>query len=90
MTDPADRHFPITIVQDRYGGVYSGGKWLALSIADKLENGSYRIVRMLEGGPHGEDGDAMAFWSNPPEWIAVGNSPDEALAALLRTNTPSR
>jgi len=77
-----DSHFPIAVIEDRYGGVYSGGKWLAISCADRMENGAYRIIRCLEDGPHGDDTDAMMFWGTPPDWIAVGDTPDEAVRKL--------
>jgi hypothetical protein len=77
MSEHAD-HYPTAIVQDRYNGCYSGGAWLAIAAADRLENGAYRIIRYLEGGPHGDDSDAQDFWANPPPWIAAGRSPDEA------------
>jgi hypothetical protein len=38
---------------------------------------------VLEGGPSGGDTEAMLLWDNPPEWIAVGDTPGEAVAALL-------
>lgn len=85
MTDEMSEtfeHFPIVVVQDRYGGAYSRGKWLAISEADRLENGAYRIIRCLENGPHGDDSDAAEFWANPPTWIAVGQTPDEAVHKL--------
>lgn len=75
-------HWPIAIIEDRYGGTYSGGEWLAIAEADAVENGAYRVVRVLEGGPHSGDTEAMLFWTNPPKWIAVGNTPNEARAAL--------
>lgn len=75
--------YPIAIVEDRYSGVYSRGKWLAVNGADTLDNGCYRIIRTLEQGPHGDDTDAMIFWAEPPDWIASGNTPDQALANLM-------
>jgi hypothetical protein len=83
-----DADYPIAVVQDRYGGTYSGGEWLAISKADKLENGAFRIIRALEFGPHGDDGNAMDFWHEPPDWIAVGNTPDEAVANLRNKVRP--
>ena len=74
--------FPVAVIQDRYSGVYSGGEWLAINCADHLENGAYRIVRCLEGDPHGDDVEAMTFWKNPPDWIAAGRTPEEAIAKL--------
>lgn len=81
MTDRSDL-FPISIIEDRYGGCYAGGAWLAIAGADHLENGAYRVVRCLEDGPHGDDVDAKLFWTNPPPWIAVGSTPAEALERL--------
>lgn len=76
--------WPIAVVQDRYGGCYSGGAWLAISVADRLENGAYRVVRCLEGGPSDGDVEAREFWTDPPSWIAAGTTPDEAVKALLK------
>jgi predicted RNase H-like HicB family nuclease len=77
------KQWPVAIIEDRYGGVYSGGSWLAISEATyRLGRHLTRVTWCLEDGPHGDDGDAMEFWSDPPEWIAVGNSPDAALAKL--------
>jgi hypothetical protein len=87
MTSEKHIH-PIAIIEDRYSGVYSDGRWLALNGADTLDNGCYRIVRTLENGPHGDDGDAMAFWVDPPNWIASGNTPDQALANLIAKLAP--
>jgi hypothetical protein len=78
----ADPDFPILVLQNRYTGTYSGGERLAISEADRLENGAFQIIRALESGPHGDDGDAMDFWYDPPDWIAVGKTPDEAVANL--------
>lgn len=74
--------YPVVIIEDRYGGGYSGGKWLAIDAAEAMENGSYRIIRIIEGGPHGSDTEAMMFWKAPPDWITVGDFPNDALAAL--------
>ncbi|MCS6758847.1 MAG: hypothetical protein MO852_07295 [Candidatus Devosia euplotis] len=71
------------IMQDRYGGIYSGGEWLAVQQAKRLENGAYRVVRALEGA-YDDDVEAREFWKNPPTWIAVGNTLDQALAALQK------
>jgi len=76
--------YPIAIVQDRYSGVYSGGTWLAVARADLLHEERSRIDFVLSDGPHGDDSEAAEFWAAPPDWIAVGDSPQEALDALLR------
>lgn len=82
------RIHPVAILEDRYGGCYSRGAWLAVNGADTLENGCYRIIRTLEGGPCGDDCDAALFWGDPPDWIAAGATPDEALSNLLAKLTP--
>jgi hypothetical protein len=76
--------YPVVVIQDRYGGVYSKGEWLAISEADRRDDQRYaRAMEMLEGGPSGSDTDAMAFWMSPPDWIAVGPTPDEAVRKLV-------
>jgi hypothetical protein len=79
--------FPIAIVEDRYMGTYSKGQWLAIANADTLDAdrlGQFsRVQFCLNGeGPNGDDIDAMIFWESPPEWIAAGSTPDEAVANL--------
>jgi hypothetical protein len=74
MIDSDIDTYPIAVIEDRYQGTYSNGKWLAISCADYLENGAYRVVRCLEDGPHGDDTEAQMFWSDPPHWIASGDS----------------
>lgn len=81
-----DRAWPIVILQDRYGGTYSGGAWLAIASADTVEPnamGASRIACCMAVGPHGPNPLAMAFWMFPPPWIAAGASPNEAAIALL-------
>jgi hypothetical protein len=78
------RTYPIAIVQDRYTGVYSGGTWLAISKADSPHYGQSRANFVLNEGPHGDDSEAAEFWADPPDWIAVGDSPQEALDRLLQ------
>jgi hypothetical protein len=80
------RTFPIAIIVDCYGGVYSGGAWLAVSCADAMDNGAYRIIRCLEDGPHGDDVEASQFLSNPPPWIVSADTPDRALRKLQDIN----
>lgn len=83
-------HGPIALIEDRYFGTYSKGRWLAVSEADLPFEGTTRAGYVLgEDGPHGQDCDAMVFWMDPPAWIAVGDTPDEALAAI-RSREPVR
>lgn len=81
-----DVTYPIAVVEDRYSGTYSGGRWLAIAAADAFENGLTRVAFCVEDGPgpSGQDGDAMAFWSEPPAWIAVGNTADAAIENLRK------
>lgn len=82
--------YPVVIVEDRYGGAYSGGRWLAVASADTVcaeaDTLIDRAAFVLDEGPSGADGDAMMFWADPPAWIAVGATPDEALNALHKAN----
>jgi len=76
---------PIVLIQDRYGGCYSGGPWLALvQASEQVDSVNNRAQFCLKGfdGPYGGDVEAAQFWSDPPSWIAVGSTPDEALSAL--------
>ncbi len=79
--------FPVTIVQARYGRTYSGGEWLAVANSDgQIDISNFHVISRIEyimdDGPGGGDTDAMEFWADPPDWIAVGNTPGEALKAL--------
>jgi hypothetical protein len=81
--------FPIVILQDRYGGSYSKGAWLAIACADEPELTTpagilNRAEFCLSAGPFDGDIEAREFWDKPPPWIAVGNTPDGALANLKR------
>lgn len=84
-------HYPVVVVEDRYGGTYSRGTWLAIAEADQLKSGKTRATFVLEDekGPSGGDVEAMWFWHAPPGWIAVGNSPDDAVSNLRRGVRPT-
>jgi hypothetical protein len=93
VTDTLLDGYPIAIVEDRYSGAYSEGTWLAVAKANLSHGGQSRVDFVLTSGPHGEDRDAAEFWAAPPRWIAVGNSPQEALDHLLQvimSATPER
>jgi hypothetical protein len=75
-------------------GVYAGGPWFAVAKADKKARGRSRISDLLDDdsdhGPWGSDVAAMKLWTDPPDWISVGATPDEALKNLLETeNKPA-
>lgn len=87
MPGNLDRLFPVAIVTDRYHGTYSGGLWWAVALADapfdEIELEPTRLAHCLDDGPNGTDHEALAFWAKRPRWIAVGNTPTEAMEALL-------
>ena len=70
------QQWPTSIVRDRYGGIYSGGVWVAwpLSPSD------------LPTEPSDEDVPCRAFWlehrSAPTVPVGLGDTPDEALSQL--------
>lgn len=69
---------PVAIFQDRYGGQYSGGPWVAVANWDRPE-------RQREyAAADGNDFDAAGFWQHHPVWAAPGDSPISALSQLLR------
>lgn len=78
--------YPITIVQDRYGGTYSRGQWLAIAQGSKIDEGKEisRVQYCLSDGPHGGDPDAMGFWASEPDWIASGALPEHAMERLIK------
>jgi hypothetical protein len=85
--------YPIAVISDRYGGVYSGGKWIAVAGLSRGGMGE-AVLKMLsyEGdierdlSPWGSDTCAGDFWCDPPKWIAVGDTPEQAINALKAKN----
>ena len=85
MEDPV-KYYPIAIIQDRYGGIYSGGRWLAIANSNLPVGNMSRVDFVLcdDGvGPSGCDDEAMEYWKAPDDWIAAGGTPDEAMKNLL-------
>jgi hypothetical protein len=84
-----ERHaYPLAVIEDRYGGSYAGGDWIAIACANEPELGG-KIIALLNAedgveGPWSDDVSAMCFWKEPPEFVAVGQTPDSAIAALLK------
>ncbi len=75
--------YPLTIIADRYTGVYSGGRFTAWNMYH------YELPKEIED----EDSECMSFWQNKKhndlknEWgeqviVGVGNSPQEAMLDL--------
>ena len=94
-TDLELDQYPVVIIEDRYNGAYSGGRWIAIANANRTEFGLRpceqqvgdmdRATYLLEEygtGPHGGDPEAAAFWLNAPDWMAVGDTPDQAMMNL--------
>ncbi|CAN5236672.1 hypothetical protein BH09PSE1_BH09PSE1_06860 [soil metagenome] len=79
-------HWPIAVFEDRYEGCYSRGRWLAVSKADELIGGEKRASWVLGNGPFGGDTEAMRFWDGAPNWIAAGDTPEQAVKHLLDQN----
>ena len=69
--------YPIIVFQSRYGGIYEGGEWFAIS---GFENMSSDLNDYFEG----DDCDAVDFWEKEHTFpIAVGKTPNEAVNSLL-------
>lgn len=84
--------YPMAVIVDRYGGTYSGGRWIAIAGLSAGGQGS-EALKLLNcepdtptASPWGDDGQAGDFWADPPKWIAVGDTPDAAIAALKAKN----
>ena len=78
--------YPLTIMRDRYGGVYSEGQFLAFN----------DYFHHLPKDIAGSDGDCLTFWLafeqgkslnyfNQPIFCGKGSSPTKALNNLLKT-----
>ncbi len=67
--------YPLTIIKDRYTGVYSHGKYTAWNIS--FEDIPYAI--------DDEDTECRSFWySNENACIGLGDTPEDALEDLIR------
>lgn len=66
-------HYPVTILNDRYHGCYSGAEWLAFPL-DRED---------VPEDVCGEDEEEMWFWDNFEEIVGKGNTPDSAYKDLL-------
>lgn len=79
-----DKIYPITIISDRYSGTYSGGEWTAWAL-DPWN---------LPDGIFDSDVECAVAWRNLKEdrkrgklAFGVGNTPEEALRDLVRSNS---
>ena len=66
--------YPLTITADRFGGTYSGGRYLAFPLEP----------RDMPEGASAEDVACAMFWSRYREPVGRGNTPGAALQDLLR------
>ena len=68
--------YPLTIINDRYGGVYSGGKYTAWKL----------YYNQIPGGVDGDDISCSNFWGdneqNETYVVGLGKTPDESLEDL--------
>jgi len=65
--------WPIAVVQDRYMGTYTGGRWVAIPDSDRVD---------FETGVWGSDSEAMVWAVGNKNAYGVGDTPDLALADL--------
>jgi hypothetical protein len=66
--------YPIVICQSRYGGVYEGGEWFCIPRCESIPEDAVD-----------EDCVCVDFWhSDASSHIGVGDSPNEALLAMLQ------
>jgi len=66
---------PITIIEDRYNGTYTGFQWISFNLNDD------EVPQEVSGSDlvHAE------FWTKNTIVVGMGNTPDEAVEEL-RTN----
>lgn len=69
-----ERHYPATIVNDRYSGTYSGGEWLAFPLD------YWNVPDEVDGG----DIECMLFWDTYDGVVGKGNTPQGAMEDLIR------
>ena len=65
--------YPLTIVLDRYGGVYSGGKYLAYN---------KHPFEIKDGDEFADDVSCAMFWGEEHQ-IGVGDTPEKAINHLM-------
>ena len=76
--------YPLTILSDRYSGVFSGGTFTAWNreadtIPDDVSDGDCEAIDFWEGYYEGYD-DIKYEW----DVIGVGNTPNDAVEDLIR------
>lgn len=64
--------YPLTILKDRYGGIYSGGDYLAFPLEPNN----------LPYGYAASEVTCVSFWKDYSEPVGKGNTPEEASVIL--------
>lgn len=65
--------YPITIIKDRYSGIYRKGAWIAF----------FKNCNELPNEAFSDDSEAANnFWLENREVVGIGNSPDDAYCDL--------
>lgn len=72
--------FPVVIVEDRYGGLYTGHKWIAFPQFDE----DYKYSETLEDGVWGDDLEALDWAINNRGKYWGGDTPQEAVDNLYK------
>ena len=67
-----EEQYPLTVVHDRYGGTYSGGKFLAFP----------REFDEIESEVCGSDPECMLYWHEFEDFVGKGATIDEAISDL--------
>lgn len=65
--------YPITIVLDRYFGVYSGGIYTAWNLHPE------NVPKEIDGS----ESECMDYWNTNKALCGKGNTPNAAIASLL-------
>lgn len=71
----------IEVIEDRYDGAYSTGRWLAVA-GETEQIIRQRLAWVVAHGPGGDDREAAEFWVDPPKWIAAADTAETAIERL--------
>lgn len=73
--------YPVTLVMDKFNGVYSDGTWLAFNLEAE------ELPKQFINNDWADDAYASLFWQNHKQTdlpIGKGTTPDEAYANLIK------
>jgi hypothetical protein len=71
-------HYPITIVQARYGGAYEGGEWVAFHLDP----------RDIPEEAFADDVTCVSWWLDHGVGVGKGSTPEEARENLVSIEEP--